>query len=129
MLHDHWYKRDVGDPVTHKSIPHKLRAQGSQVHDTGSAHKRANKPHHEINRMIRRKNAEIPYSRPKGIPRGQRPALLQIILVRQHASLGPSARARGVDDASDIVALSHDKIRRALALKIFPAKSSAKITL
>ncbi len=124
ILHDHRHQRHISDPVANKRIPHKFRTQRPQMDHARPAHKRTDESHHEINRMIRRQNAQIPHSRPEWIPRRQRPALLQIILMRQHASLGTPARARRIHDARHIFALPHHKIRRAFAFEIFPAKSS-----
>src|SRR6202041_3096194 len=97
------------------------------MHDAGSTHEWANESHHKINCVIGRQNAQIPYPRPEWIPRGQCPALLQIILVGEHASLRAATRARGINDARHVLTLPHHKIRRTFALELFPAKSSRQV--
>jgi hypothetical protein len=97
------------------------------VNHTSPADEGADKPHHKIDRMIGGQNAEIPNPRPKWIPGGQCNALLQIVFMSEHAPLGPPARARGVNDASNILALAPNKFRIALPPKLLPAKRAAKI--
>ena len=127
ILHDHRNQRHVSDAVAHKSIAHELRTQGAQMHDAGSADERPDEAHHEIDGVIGGENAQIPHSWPEGIPRGQRAALFQIILVREDATLGTAAGSRGIDDAGDVVFLAHDEIGSAFALEIFPAKGAGQI--
>src|SRR5580700_3949863 len=97
------------------------------MHDARSTHEWTNESHHEINCVIRRQNAQIPHAWPEWIPRGQCPALFQIILVREHASLGTATRARRINDAGHVLTLPHHEIRRSFTLEIFPAKSSRQV--
>ncbi len=85
------------------------------------------KPDHEINRMIRRKNAQVAHARPERIPRRQRPALLEIVLVGKDAAFGTPTGSRGVDDAGDVILLAHHEVGRAFALEILPAKRTRQI--
>src|SRR5579862_1578095 len=94
------------------------------MHHARAADKRPDESHHEIDGMVRGQNAQIANPWPEWIPSGQRAALFQIILVRQHTSLWTSACSRRINDARDIFALPHHKIGRAFASKVFPAKSS-----
>src|ERR1700728_3488410 len=94
VLYNHGNQRYIGDAITHKCIAHELRTQRAQMHHTSSAYERSDKTHHEVDRVIGRKNAQIPHARPKGIPRRQRATLFQIVLVGENASLRPAARAR-----------------------------------
>ena len=126
VLHDHRHQRHISDAVAHKSIAHKLRTQRAQMHHARSAHKRSDESHHEIDRVIRGQNTQVPHSRPEWIPRRQRPALLQIIFVREHAAFRASARSRRIHDAGHIVPLAHDEIRRAFALEVLPPERACQ---
>src|SRR2546425_9539628 len=98
------------------------------MHQASAAHERPDEAHHKINGVIRWQNTEVTPSRPEGIPRGQSLALLQVILVREHASLGPPTRARGINDAGGILALPWNKPRIALEAKFFPAVCARKVS-
>ena len=82
-----------------------------KVHHRGAADKRADKSDHEIDGVIRRKNAQVAHSGPEGIQRGQRLALLKIIFMREHAAFRPSASARGIDDAGCVISLARNEHR------------------
>src|SRR5437763_10704285 len=97
-----------------------LGPQRWQVYDGGATCKRPEKPHHEIDSVVRRQNAEVANARPKRIERSQRDALLQVILVRHHAALGAAAGSGGVHDASSIAAVARNERGLALAAKFFP---------
>ena len=97
------------------------------MHHASSAYERSDEAHHEINGVIRGKNAQIAHARPKGIPGRERAALLQIIFVGEDAALGPPARSRGIDDAGDVVLLPHDEVGSAFALEVFPAKRARQL--
>src|SRR5208282_5472317 len=109
--------------VAYKSVAHELRPQRAQVHHASSAHKWADEANHKINRMVRRQNAQVTHPRPERIPGRERLALLQIVLMREHASFGTPARARGINDASHVLPLPRNKLRVAFAAKILPPVS------
>src|ERR1700730_3910565 len=106
VLEDHGHKRDISNLVAHKGVAHEFRAQGPQVHHARAAYERSYKADHEINRMIRGQNTEVAHARPERIPGCQRLALLEIILMREHASLGTPTRPRRINYAGHILALS-----------------------
>src|ERR1700681_384267 len=81
VLENHGHKRDISNLVTHEGIAHKLWPQRTQVYHTGPAHERADEPNHEINRVVRRQNAEVADPRPEWVPGRERLALLKIVLV------------------------------------------------
>ncbi len=93
----------------------------------GPAHERPDKSHHEINRVIRGQNAQIAHPRPKGIPRRQRSALLQIAVMCQHTSLRTPARPRRINDARRVLTLACHQLRLTLPLEFFPAISAAQV--
>ena len=106
ILEHHRHQAHVSDFVTHERIAHELRPQRPQMHDARATHKRPDEAHHEINRVIGRKNAQVAHARPEWIQRSQRLALLQIIFMGHHAALGPPAGPRGINDAGHILALA-----------------------
>ncbi len=55
-------------------------------------------------------------------------ALLQIIFMREYASLGPPARARGIHDRRHILTAARDQYRLAIAAKFLPAFCSGKLS-
>src|SRR5579863_272648 len=122
IFQDHRHQRNIGDPVAHERIAHKLRPQRAQMNDTRPAHKRTNEPDHEINRMIRWQDAQVADSGPEREPSGQRTALLDIVLMRQNAALRPAARPGGIDDAGHILAPPGDEVRSTLAFEVLPAE-------
>src|SRR6202171_4238027 len=85
-----------------------------------STGERPDKSHHEINRVICGQNTQIAHARPKWIPRRQRSTLLQVTVVRKHASLRTPARPRRIDDAGRVFALPRHQPRLALSPKFFP---------
>ena len=89
--------------------------------DASSAGERAEKTDHEIDGVIRGKNAEIADARPKRIERGERDALFEIILVRHHAALWTAACTGGVDDAGYVFSFARDEHRFGGVSKFFPA--------
>ncbi len=70
--------------------------------------------------MVGRQNAEIAGATPEGIKRRKRSALLEIVLVRQHTAFRTAAGARGIDDGSDVVALTQNKRRFSRAAEFLP---------
>src|SRR5438132_2721820 len=98
--------------------------------DRRAANERPEKSHHEIDRMIRQQNAEVAISGRKGIQRGERDALLEIVVVRHHTALRPAAGAGRVDDRRDIAPCARRKnwLLR-LRLRIFPTLRAVEIRL
>src|SRR5579863_5479922 len=83
VLENHGNKSDISDFVPNESITHKLWPQRAQVHHASTADEWADEANHKINRMIRRQNTEVPDSRPEWVPRRERFALLQIIIMSE----------------------------------------------
>ena len=81
------------------------------MHDCGAANERTEKADHEIDRVIRGKNAEVTEPGRERIERSERDALLEIILVRHHAAFGNATGAGGVDDRGDIFARARHERR------------------
>src|SRR5208282_649484 len=108
-------------------IAHELWPQRAQMHHASAADERADEANHEINRVVGRQNAKVANSWPEWVPCRQRLALLQIIIMREHASFGPPAGAGRIDDAGDIRPPSRNKFRIALTAEIFPAIGPRKI--
>jgi hypothetical protein len=94
IFHDHRDQGHISNAITHEGIANEFGTQGAQVYYTGSAYERADKTHHEIDRVIGRENAQIPHPRPEGIPRGQNATLFQIVFLRQDAALGSAGGSR-----------------------------------
>src|SRR2546422_3361567 len=90
------------------------------MYNCRAAGERPEKSHHEINRVVRRQDAEVAYARPKRIKRSQRDTLLQIILVRHHGAFRAAAGSGGIHDASCVLAFARNETRFASATKIFP---------
>src|SRR5437762_6623534 len=97
------------------------------MHDRCAARKRTEKTHHEIDGMVRWQDTEVAYARPEWINRCEREALLQIVLVRHHATLRAAARPGRVDYASRILAFARDEHRPVFSAKIFPAPRAGEI--
>ncbi len=127
ILEHHGNQAHVSDLVAHESVAHELGPQGAQVHHARTADKRPDKPDHEIDGVIGGQNTQVAHTRPEGEERDQGFALLQIIFMCEHASLGTPAGSRGVDDAGHILTLARNEHRIALAAKIFPAKGGRQI--
>src|SRR6266852_9614553 len=88
---------------------------------------RSDKTHHEINGMVGGKNAEITHPGPERVERGERHALLKIILAGHHTALGTAAGARGINDAGGVFAAARNESRLAGAAEFLPAARSGKI--
>src|SRR5260370_36085691 len=110
-----------------KSCTNIFRAKRSQVNDGRAVHERIEKTKHEVNRAVRRKNAEVSCARPQRIQSRKRHALLQIVFVGHHAAFGSAAGAGGVDDGGDIAALAWDEGGVARSAKFFPALHTVDI--
>ena len=128
ILEHHRNQAHMRDLVADEGVAHEFRTQSPQMHDAGSANKRTDKTNHEINGVVGRQNAEVAHTRPEGVPRDQCLALLQVIFVGKHTSLGPAASPRGIDDAGHILTLPRHKHGITLAAKIFPALRPCKIS-
>ena len=63
------------------------------MHYRRTANEGAEETNHEIDRVIRRQDAEVAHTRRKRIERSERDALLEIIFVRHHAAFGTAAGA------------------------------------
>ncbi len=85
------------------------------------------KTQHEINRVVRWKNAEVGCTRPEGIQSRKCYALLEIVFVGHHAAFGSAAGAGGVDDGRDVAALTRDEHGFAVAAEFFPAFCAGEI--
>src|SRR5260370_21603940 len=83
--------------------------------------------HPEINGMVGGRNPEIKHAGPERGERGERHALLKIILVGHHAALGTAARARGINDAGGVLAATRNESRLAGAAELLPTLRSGKI--
>src|ERR1700720_3926324 len=99
------------------------------MYDRCSARKRSEKTHHEIDGMVRGQDTEVAHARPERINRCQGDALLQIVLMRHHATLRAAARPGGVDDASRFLAFACDEYRLVFSAKIFPAPRASEISV
>src|SRR4029077_5022219 len=93
-----------------------------------SARERPDKSNHEVNRVIRRQNAEVSYAGPKWKERGESHALLEIIFVCQNAAFRPPSCPRGINNASRVFASSLNEARRASSAKILPPFRSVKFS-
>src|SRR5579863_5401698 len=127
VLEHHRNQADVSDLITDKSISNKLRTQRTEVHHRCPANERPNESDHEVNRMIGGKDAQVPHSRPKRIPRGQRFALFEVIFMGEHAALGASTCTGRINNARCVLALSRNEDWIALAAEFFPAERSSKV--
>src|ERR1700746_1390157 len=92
------------------------------------AGKRPDKSHHEINRVIRRQDAEVSHAGPKWIKRRERHALLQIIIVRQHAALRPPSRPVRIHKASRVFARSRNESRCPISATVFKSLRPEKLS-
>ena len=99
------------------------------MHHRRAANERAEEAHHEIDRVVRRQDAQVPDARPKGIERGQRDALFEIIFVRDHAALRTAAGPRGIHDARDVPTLARNKLGFARAAEFFPALRTMEVRI
>src|SRR5256885_15453580 len=95
--------------------------------DARSAGERAEETDHEIDGVIRGKNAEIADAWPKRIERGECEALFEIILVRHHTALWTAACAGGVDDTGDVFSFARDEHGFGSTSKLFPALCTSEI--
>ena len=68
---------DVGDFVFREGFANEFGAEGAEVDDRSSASERPEKADHEVNRVIRRKDAEVTDAGPEGIERSEGDALLE----------------------------------------------------
>ena len=93
---------DVSNAMLDERIAHQLGTKSTQVHHHRAAEIRTEKSNHEVDGVVRRKNAEIANARRKGMQREKRLQLLQVIPVREDASLGTPSRSRRVHDARGI---------------------------
>ena len=89
--------------------------------DARSAGERADKADHEIDGVIRGKNAEISNAGPEWIERGECDALFEIIFVRHHTALWTAACTGRVDDAGDVFSFARDEHGFGGVSKFFPA--------
>src|SRR5882724_11675051 len=89
--------------------------------DARSARERAEETDHEIDGVIRGKNAEVANAWPERIERGECDALFEIIFVRHHATLRTAACTGRVDDASDVFSFARDEHGFGGVSKLFPA--------
>src|SRR3974390_1910194 len=101
-LEDRRNQRYIRNLIFYKGFAYIFRPYGAKMHHGGPANKWPEKSHHEIDRVIRRKDAEISDAGPKWIPGGQCRTLLQIVSVRQHAALRASTSTGGKDNAGKI---------------------------
>src|SRR6266403_2847661 len=92
-----------------------------------TAYEGVEKTQHEVNRVVRWKNAEVGCTRPQRIQSRECYALLEIVFVGHHAAFGAAAGAGGIDDGGDVAALTRDERGFAVAAKFFPALCSGKI--
>src|SRR3954465_12758350 len=97
------------------------------MHNRGPANEGAKKADHEIDGVIRRKNAQVMKAGLEGIQRSERHALLEIIFVGHDASLGAPAGSGGVDDGGGITACPRHERGGRVGTKIFPPQSSGEI--
>src|ERR1700722_4745470 len=97
------------------------------MNDGGAAGDRADEADHEVDRVIRREDAEVAHAGPERIERREGDALLEIIFVSQDAALRASARAGGIDDASCVAAFARDECWFGCDAKIFPAMRASEI--
>ena len=117
----------VGDFVSGESFADVFRPQRAQMHDGAAAGEGHDEAAHEVDRMIGGNDAQVARAGPEGKDRRDGCALFEIVSVREHASLGAAAGARGIDDAGRIGALSRAKFRLALAAKLLPSPRAGKI--
>src|SRR5260370_18433832 len=82
--------------------------------------------HPEINGMVGGRNPEIKHAGPERVERGERHALLKIILVGHHAALGTAAGARGINDAGGGFAATRNESRLPRAAELPPSLRSRK---
>src|SRR5262245_13018337 len=92
-LQNHRNDAGIGDLEARKRFLQVFRPQSPQVHDGGATNKRSDKPNHEIDGVICRQNAQITHACPEWEPGHERLALLEIVAMRQHASLWPTTRS------------------------------------
>jgi hypothetical protein len=112
VLEDHRDERHVGDPVTRERVPDELRSQRSKMDHRGTTQVRSDESHHEVDGVIRGKDAEVAESGTERMQLGERAKLLQVVAVREQAAFGAAAGAGAVHDARDVVAGAGDDGRR-----------------
>src|SRR6266849_8437332 len=117
----------ISDFVLRKSFTHVFRTQCAQMHYRCATRERAEKTNHEINGMVGRQNTKVTNTWPERINRGKCDALLQIIFVRHHATLGAAARSGRVDNAGCVLPFARDEYGFAGSAKFFPALRAGEI--
>src|SRR5581483_2903566 len=117
---------DISDFVFRKCFANVFRPERAQMDDAGAADEGPEEAHHEVNGVIRGKNAQITHARPEGINRRERDALFEIVLVRHHAALRPAARAGGIDNWGESAAAARDEKRLGRRTELFPTKRAAE---
>src|SRR4051794_24931358 len=97
------------------------------MYNRGPANEGAEKADHEIDGVIRRKNAQVAKAGLEGIQRSKRHALLEIIFVGHDAAFGAPTSSGGVDDRGGINARPRHEHRGRLGAKILPWQGSGEI--
>src|SRR5713101_2665705 len=87
----------VSDLVFRKRFAHVFGTHRAQMHHRRATRERAEKTNHEVNGMVGRQNTEVTNTRPERINGCKCDALLQIIFVRHHATLGAASGPGRVD--------------------------------
>ena len=127
VLEHHGHQAHIGDFVADEGVAHELRPQRAQMHHARAADERPDKADHEIDGVIRGQNTQVAHARPEGIQRDQRLALLQIIFMGEHASLGTPAGPGRIDDAGHVLRCARHKYRLTFAAKFLPAKRAREV--
>ena len=126
ILQDEGHEHHVSNLVAGESVAHELRPKCAQVDHRRSGSKREKKAHHEVNHVIGRKNTKVANPRFKRDYPRDGVALLEIILVGGHATLGTPAGTRGIHNGGNIGRRAGNKRGFTGVLEIFPALCTVK---